>query len=360
MMQSDEIFMRRALELARMSEGRTAPNPPVGAVVVKDGRIIAEGRHRKAGGPHAEVEALHAAGEAAAGATIYVTLEPCSTHGRTPPCTELIKARGIDRVVVAVRDPNPAHRGRGLRILRRAGIEVDCGILRKEATELLAPFACLITTGLPLVTLKMGMTLDGRIADRKDKSRWITGAAARREVQQLRRRCDAIMVGTRTALLDNPSLTVSGGRQPRRVIVDSRGTLPLSAKIFTDGNADNTLIAVSAAVGAEAVNRYRAAGATVFVCGRGRRVSLKILLRILGDLGVMHLLCEGGGELAAALIEQDLVDRYEFFVAPSFLGGTATAVVGGKGWLLDNAPAIEFYETGMVGKDVRIRGRRCS
>lgn len=357
----DHTWMERALELARRGEGRTRPNPPVGAVVVKGGRVLGEGYHHRAGLPHAEVEALSKLGREARGATIYVTLEPCSTHGRTPPCTDLIIEKGVKRVVISVSDPNPKHRGRGLRLLRKAGVEVVAGVCEEAGKALLAPFAKWVTTGIPFVTLKMGMTLDGRIADSKGISRWITGAASRAEVRRLRQRADAIMVGQNTAVTDDPSLrwSKSAHLNPKRIIVDSAGKLPLQAQVLTDGQAQNTIIATTQACSNERVAEYLEAGAAVWQCGRGKRVSLSILMKKLGESGILHLLCEGGGQLAEQLVRSDLVDAFEFFVAPKIIGGRGAAVVGGNGWSLKSAPELKFTETRMVGNDIWMRGVKC-
>ncbi len=347
--------------LARRGEGRTRPNPPVGAVVVKRGRVLGEGYHHRAGMPHAEVEALGGLGrEAACNATLYVTLEPCSTQGRTPPCTDLIIEKGIARVVVSVSDPNPKHAGRGLRILRDAGIEVVEGVCRDAGEVLLAPFAKWVTTGLPFVTLKMGMTLDGRIADSKGTSRWITGADSRAEVRRLRQRADVILVGRNTAVMDDPSLrwSKSARLNPMRIIVDSVGKLSPQAQVLSDGQAENTIIATTAACSDKRVAQYIECGAEVWRCGRGQRVSLKILMKRLGKTGIMNLLCEGGGELAEQLVRSDLVDAFEFFIAPKIIGGRGAAVVSGKGWSLNSAPGLKFTESRMVGGDVWIRGVR--
>lgn len=356
-MTTHERWMQRALTLARRGEGRTRPNPPVGAVVVKRGRLLSEGYHRRAGGAHAEVEALQGLGSRARGATLYVTLEPCCTRGRTPPCTERIIDAGIAAVVVAVRDPNPAHCGRGLRRLRAAGISVEVGVCQDEARTLLAPFAKWVTTGLPFVTLKMGMTLDGRIADRQGISRWITGSAARREVRQLRKRADAIMVGRRTALLDNPSLrwAKAAWRNPLRVIVDSEGKVSPGSQVFVDGQAENTIVATTRRCPDARAAAYAATGAALWRCGRGRHVSLKTLMRRLGKAGMLHVLCEGGGDLAAQLVRERLVDVFEFFVAPALLGGEGCPVLGGHGWSLGERPALQFVASRRVGNDILIR-----
>jgi diaminohydroxyphosphoribosylaminopyrimidine deaminase/5-amino-6-(5-phosphoribosylamino)uracil reductase len=320
--------MQRALALARRGEGLTRPNPPVGAVLVQDGKIISEGFHKKAGGPHAEVNCLKPAAGNLESAILYVTLEPCSTYGRTPPCTELILARGIRRVVIGAKDPNPAHAGRGIRILRRAGVEVVTGVCRTEAEALIAPFAKRILTGMPYVTLKLAATIDGRIADASGKSKWITGPQARAKVQVLRRSADAIMVGAGTVRADNPSLLPrpAKGRTPWRVIVGS--TLQANAKVLTDEAAERTLVLNG---------------------------PLRKILRDLGKRGVMHVLCEGGGELAGSLVRAGLVDEFALFVAPSLLGGDGVPMFGKAGWPLAGMPLLSFQTLEKCGKDVFIR-----
>lgn len=330
MTECDEQFMRRALELARRGEGLTRPNPPVGAVLVRSGEIIAEGWHERAGGPHAEVNCLNAAPEGDfSDATLYVTLEPCSTHGRTPPCTDLILEKGLGRVVVSVKDFNPKHAGRGLDILQRAGVETLCGICAEEGRELIAPFEKFITTGLPFVTLKLALTLDGKIADRQGNSKWITGAEAREKVQALRRRADAVMVGAGTVRADDPSLLPrpAEGRMPWRVV--SGENIPATAKVLTDDAAERTLL---------------------------RSGDLREILRgLAADQDVMHLLCEGGGELAAGLMEAGLVDEYVFFVAPKIIGPDGRPGIGGTGRLMSELRNLKFRAVEQVGEDLMIR-----
>ena len=347
------VWMRRALALAARGEGQTRPNPPVGAVLVRNGTVIGEGYHRKAGGPHAEVVALRGlTPRQTRGTTLYVTLEPCSTHGRTPPCVDAILAAGISEVVVSVKDPNRLHAGRGLRLLRRRGVKVTVGICREEGAALLAPFAKWIASGMPYLTLKMAMTLDGRIADASGKSRWITGAAARREVQQLRRHVDAVLVGAGTAGADDPSLLVLGSkrRQPLRVVLDGAGRIPLTAKVLSDGYP--TIVVVSASC-AEKRQAALAQGAVrVWCCGAGARVDMELLLRRLGQEGILHVLCEGGGELAGALLRAQLVDVCRFYIAGRLLGGNAVPVTGMDGWLLGAAPHLRLRQVRQVGEDV--------
>ncbi len=325
-------FMRRAIELARRGEGLTRPNPPVGAVLVQNGKIVSEGFHKKAGGPHAEVKCLRQAeGQKTnrlSSATLYVSLEPCSTEGRTPPCTDLILERGICRVVIGCKDPTPAHAGRGIRLLRRAGVEVVSGVCRTEAQELIAPFAKRMLTGLPYVTLKLGVTLDGRIADASGRSQWITGPESRKKVQALRRRADAILVGAGTVRADNPSLLPrpAKGRAPWRVVLGAN--IPKKSTVLTDEAAEQTLLMEG---------------------------SLKKILRDLAKRDVMHVLCEGGGELAGSLIRAGRVDEFAIFMAPSLLGGTGFPMVGKAGWTLKGMPQLSFQTLEKLGNDLLIR-----
>jgi diaminohydroxyphosphoribosylaminopyrimidine deaminase/5-amino-6-(5-phosphoribosylamino)uracil reductase len=324
--------MQKALALARRGEGLTRPNPPVGAVLVQNGKIIAEGFHKKAGGPHAEVNCLRQVegkkSKSLKSATLYVTLEPCSTFGRTPPCTDLIVSRGIGRVVIGAKDPNPAHAGRGIRILRRAGIEVITGVCRAEADQLIAPFAKRILTGMPYVTLKLAATADGRIADASGESKWITGPQARAKVQELRRAADAILVGAGTVRADNPSLLPrpARGRQPWRVIAGSK--IPGKSRVLTDDAAGQTLVLDD---------------------------TPEEILRELGSRGVMHVLCEGGGELAGSLVRAGLVDAFALFIAPSLIGGDGVPMFGKDGWPLAKMPVLKFQALEKCGKDVLIR-----
>ncbi|MHB1190339.1 MAG: bifunctional diaminohydroxyphosphoribosylaminopyrimidine deaminase/5-amino-6-(5-phosphoribosylamino)uracil reductase RibD [Armatimonadota bacterium] len=309
--------MRRALRLAK--RGRTSPNPMVGAVVVRDGRVVGEGFHPRAGEPHAEVFALRAAGDAARGAEMYVTLEPCCHHGRTPPCVEAIIEAGISVVHAAMIDPNPAVAGKGIQALRDAGLEVQVGEMEADARELNRGFVKRITTGLPFVTWKAAMTLDGKIASSTGDSRWVTGERARREVHKLRAESDAVVVGIGTVLADDPELTVRAvrGANPMRVVVDSRASTPPDARVL-DGQAE-TVIAVTPSAPAERVNALRAVGAKVLTLpGKGGRVDLQALLV---QLGVNNVLLESGGEIAASMLANGLVDRGLIFIAPKVIGG---------------------------------------
>ncbi len=355
--------MRRAIALARLSEGYTRPNPPVGAVVVRDGRKLGEGRHRCAGCAHAEVEALDACRESLAGASLYVTLEPCCTHGRTPPCTDRILCERIARVVVGCRDENGCHCGRGLEILAKRGVEVVYGVCENEAKELVVPFFKHVTTGLPFVTLKLAMTLDGRIADRTARSKWVTGAAARSEVQRMRRRADAVLVGAGTVKADDPSLLCrsGGGEQLMRVIVDGGAVLPANARVLTDEAAARTIVATLQGADPRRLCALSAHGANVwsFAPDKRAQVPLRRLLKRLGDAGYMQVLCEGGGHLAGALHDAGLIDEYCFFYAPAVLGDSAAvAAVEGRGTLLSKVSRMRCVEVKRFGEDVMLRVRK--
>lgn len=324
----DLRFMRQAIVEARKGVGRTRPNPPVGAVVAgADGAVIGRGHHKKAGGPHAEVNAVAACGDAdLSSATLYVTLEPCSTTGRTPPCTELVKARRFSRVVIGCTDPNPRHAGRGIDILRSAGIEVTVGVLEDECRELIKPFASSMLRHRPHVTLKLALTLDGKIADRAGTSKWITGAASRSFVQRLRKEADAILVGSGTVIADDPQLTCrikGAGTAAWRVAVDSRGRIPASSRLLTDARAAMTVVATTADGAKRLAGKLPPASPVPIwtLPQDDGHASLKALLeRLTAELGVMELLCEGGGEIAGALIKAGLVDRLVLFYAPVVLG----------------------------------------
>ncbi len=354
----DERWMREAVRLARLGEGLTRPNPPVGAVVVRGGRVVGCGYHRKAGGPHAEVYALRQAGGRARGSTLYVTLEPCSTWGRTPPCTDAVVAAGIRRVVVGVRDPNPRHAGRGLRVLRRAGIQVDEQVCAGEAGELIQPFGSLMRRKRPWVILKMATSLDGRIADAAGRSKWISGSVSRGVVQSLRRQSDAVVVGAGTVAADDPLLLPrpARGRRPYRVIVDSCGRMPPTAKVFQGHGEPATVVATTRQCGDARRRAYVEAGGEVWILPETRSgVSLPALMRRLAGLGVMRVLVEGGGALAESLLKARLVDEVIMFVAPLVIGGGGVGAVGGQGWVLNKAPRLRVQDVRRSGGDVMIR-----
>lgn len=340
--------MRLALRLSRRAFGQTSPNPMVGAVLVRGGRILGRGWHHAAGQSHAEIEALRDAarrGQRVRGATLYVTLEPCCTHGRTPPCTEAILAAGIRRVVVGATDPNPAHAGRGFDVLREAGVEVLSEVLAAECAALNEAFNHWIVHRTPLVTVKAAMTLDGKIATASGESKWITSPASRAYAMRLRQGSDAILVGINTVLADDPSLTVrtaaeaSPAKALRRIILDARARTPLNAKVVSDAQAALTNIVVSADAPARRVaalaRRVRvlvAPASRRATTASGARIPLGWLLRRLGREWVTSLLVEGGGEVNASFLAEGRAHRVAFFYAPKVLGGaTARRGVAGEG-----------------------------
>lgn len=329
--------MRRALELAARAAGRTSPNPMVGAVIVKNGRLIAEGYHKKAGRPHGEIEALRKAGKQARGAQLFVNLEPCCHQGRTPPCTEAIIESGIKEVFVGMRDPNPLVAGKGIRRLKRAGIEVHSGLLRQESQKLNEVFVKYIETRMPFVTLKSALSLDGKIATSTGDSQWITGPEARERVHQMRDQVDAILVGAGTVLKDNPRLTTrlkkGKGCNPARVILDTRAEIPLKAKVFQRARRERVIYVTARGTSAIRVNKLHESGVQVYVLpDRNGRISLKKLIKLLGQSGVTSILVEGGGGLNSSLLREGIVDKVVFFLAPIIIGGgSAPGVVGGPG-----------------------------
>ena len=335
-MPNDEKFMREAIRLARKGRGKTQPNPAVGCVLVKKGRLIARGWHRRAGLPHAEIEALRSLENPAAarGATAYVTLEPCSTHGRTPPCTRALIDAGVSRVVTGAIDPNPEHRGHGLRLLEKAGITTRTGVLAEECAALNPEFSYLMTTGLPWVIAKCGMSLDGRLTRPPGEGPWITSPAARADAMKLRASVDAILVGAETVRADNPSLTVRGRKtasQPWRIVWAPRGVVPPQAKIFTDRWKDRTLVL--------------------------RQKTLRAALRELARRGIQSVLVEGGGHTLGCLFDARLANEVVFYVAPLIAGGGVPAV-GGRG-ISSAAEAIRLIqpEYRRIGRDLRISGQ---
>lgn len=355
----DERFMRRALELATKASGRTSPNPAVGAVIVRKGRIIGEGFHRRAGLPHAEREALRQVTGTTRGATIYVNLEPCSHHGRTPPCADALIEAGFKRVVVGMVDPNPLVRGRGLRRLRRAGIAVETGVLREACEHLNEDFVCFIRTGRPFVTLKLATSLDGRIAAASGDSQWISGEQSRRLVHELRNRMDAILVGAETVRSDDPQLTcrIRGGRDPLRVILDGRLSIAPTARVCTQRSTALTLIVTTEHHGQEEKQRQLEAQGVQVVClpGKNGQVPLLLVLAELGRRGHKSVLIEGGGRVAAAALREGVVDKVLFFYAPLLLGGDGRAMIGPLG--IDRVAAGQKLHTMTVeriGKDLLV------
>ena len=364
---ADQSFMARALQLARLGLFSTHPNPRVGCVIVRDGEIVGEGWHQRAGEPHAEVHALRQAGERAGGATAYVTLEPCSHHGRTGPCAEALVSAGVSRVVAAMSDPNPLVAGRGLRRLQEAGIEVRCGVLEAEAAELNAGFIKRMQSGLPLVRVKLAMSLDGRTAMASGESQWITGPAARAEVQRLRARSAAVLSGADTVLTDGARLTVrpnelqvdaeqtalAASRPPLRVLIDGRLRVPASAPFYQAGPALTLCVAETAVAG-----ELRAAGHEVLVlAGANGRVDLPAALRLLGERGINEVLLEAGPRLAGAFAQAGLVDEYQIFIAGKLLGSSARPLLDWPLERMAEAPALKIVDIRAFGDDWRVLAR---
>lgn len=352
----DTHYMHMAVRLARRGLGRTSPNPPVGAVVVARNAVVGRGYHHKAGMPHGEIEALRAAGRRARGATLYVTLEPCAHHGRTPPCTAAVVAAGIRRVVIGSRDPNPAVPGNGAARLRAAGISVTTGVARAACDELIAAFRKHVTTGMPLVTLKLAASLDGRIATAGGESRWITGEASRRYVHRLRDQHDAVLVGAETVIHDDPELTcrLRGGRNPLRVILDGHLRLPRRARVLTNTGRAATLVVAGRQAARAKVRTIEALGAQVVqLPERSGRVALPRVLRSLGQRGIMSVLIEGGATVAAAVLAAGLVDRLLIFYAPMLIGGDGRPMLGPLGVRrLRQAPRLLPPQVRWFGADV--------
>ena len=325
---TDEHYMRRALRLARKGEGKTSPNPLVGAVIVRDGRIIGEGCHHRCGENHAEINAIESATETVAGATFYVTLEPCSHQGRTPPCIDALLACRPGRMVVGTTDPNPLVSGRGIAILRQSGIETRVGVLVEACREINEVFFKYIRTGLPFVTLKFAQTLDGRIATASGDSRWISSEPARKYAHRLRSLHDAILVGADTILNDDPELTcrLVRGKNPLRIVCDSRLRLPLSARVFADGG--KTMLAATRSAPAERRKAFAQGGVEVLeIAGdRAGRVDLRELLRELGRREISSLLVEGGAAVITAFLKENLADRLLVILSPRIAGAGINSV----------------------------------
>ena len=358
----DRGYMRLAIRLALKGEGLTSPNPMVGSVVVsRGGRELGRGFHERAGQAHAEINALKRAGKKAKGAILYITLEPCVHHGRTPPCVDSIIEAGIKRVVVGVKDPNPLVAGRGIRKLRRAGIEVVTGVLAAQCERLNEGFNKFITTGMPFVVLKLASTLDGRIATNSGESKWITGTESRLEVHRMRAGVDAVMVGSGTAVKDDPGLNVrgiKGASQPVRVVIDSRFKTPLNAKIFR-GRGGKVIIYTSKRAGVKKIQEASALGATVVVLPNTKDgVSIKRAMRDLAKRGITSVMIEGGSRLAASALKASVVDRLTLFVAPKLIGGDGLPMIGAlKIAKLKSAQELKEMKVRRIGADIMIEGR---
>jgi diaminohydroxyphosphoribosylaminopyrimidine deaminase/5-amino-6-(5-phosphoribosylamino)uracil reductase len=359
----DIKFMGRALELAEKGSGYTNPNPLVGAVIVKAGRIIGEGYHEFYGGHHAEVNAFNNAVEDVKGATMYVTLEPCSHYGKTPPCAKAIVEKGIRKVVIGIQDPNPLVAGKGIEILKENGIEVVLGVLEEEGKKLNEIFLKYITTGLPFCIMKTAMTLDGKIAAQTGDSKWITGELSRRYVHRLRHRTAGIMVGIGTVLADDPMLNTrledGGGSDPIRIILDSSARIPLEAKILNlDSNASTIIVATEKA-SKDRIKAIEEKGAEIIIAPlKNNGVDLSFLMRILGEKKIDSILLEGGSKINYAALEAGIVDKVNAFIAPKIIGGdNAKTPVGGKGIsLMKNAINLKDIMVHRFENDIMIEG----
>jgi diaminohydroxyphosphoribosylaminopyrimidine deaminase/5-amino-6-(5-phosphoribosylamino)uracil reductase len=351
-----EKYMRMALGLALKAQGRTSPNPLVGAVVVRNGKVVGKGYHKRCGLPHAEVNALRMAGRNARGATLYVTLEPCGHFGRTPPCTGAVVRSGVRKVVVGMKDPNPINNGRGIRRLRRYGLAVSSGVFEEEAMSINRPYIKFITRKIPYVTVKAAQTLDGKIATRTGDSRWVTGEDSRRFVHELRGKVDAVMVGANTAVKDDPLLlSKSSGRQPVRVIVSAGLKIPRDLRIFSTIKRSPVIIATTRK--SQKASILERKGVEVMAAGsKSGKVDMKNLLKALAKRGITHVLAEGGGELIASLLEGRLADRLLFFVAPKIAGGAdaVTSVEGRGAGRMRDAIALKNVSVRRFKKDILI------
>lgn len=352
-----EEYMKRALELAERGRGRTSPNPVVGAVIVRDGVIIGEGWHQKCGENHAEINAFEDAGRRGVevrGADMYVTLEPCSHYGRTPPCAKAIIERGIRRVYIGILDPNPKVAGRGVRMMESAGVHVESGILEEECRRINEVFLKYITTKTPFVVMKTAMTLDGKIAAFTGDSRWVTGEESRRVVQKMRNHLTGIMVGIGTVLADDPRLTcrLEGGRDPVRIIADTHLRIPLDAKVLKDGNC-----VIAASEDCDPKKRRELGDRVLITKKAGNSLDLTDLMKKLGEREIDSILLEGGGTLNEAALRQGIVDRIVSFIAPKIIGGRdAKTPVEGQGiGTMSQAIRLKNLRIQKTGEDLMIQ-----
>lgn len=356
-------YMQMAIDLAAKAKGRTSPNPMVGAVIVKDDKVVGQGYHHKAGTPHAEVHALNEAGFLAQDATMYVTLEPCSHYGKTPPCAYAVAKSGIREIYVAMVDPNPKVAGQGIQILRDTGVTVHVGLLSDKAKKLNEVFLKYITTGEPFVVLKSAVSLDGKIATRTGHSQWVTGEKARLKVHELRDTYDAILVGIGTVLADNPALTTrlpdGGGRDPIRIILDSQARVPIDAQVINGNSRARTIIVTSEKAPNYKVGALRASGVEVWTLpARDGLLDIKSMIKEMGRQEITSVLVEGGSKVNASFLEAGLLDKVCWFIAPKFVGGhEAPGAIGGIGiQKMNQATLLEEIEVSTLGEDIYIEG----
>jgi diaminohydroxyphosphoribosylaminopyrimidine deaminase / 5-amino-6-(5-phosphoribosylamino)uracil reductase len=354
-MDKDTIFMNEAISLARQAIGRTAPNPSVGALVVKDGRVVGRGFHPQAGKPHAEIYALEEAGEHAHGAVLYVTLEPCAHFGKTPPCTDAVMKAGISRVVVGAVDPNPIVAGKGIERLKRAGITVDVGACAQECTDLIAWYAFWIRNSRPYVILKAAITLDGRVASSTGDSQWISSEESRRHVHELRNRVDGLIVGIGTVLKDDPLLTcrIEGGRDPMRIVLDPQFEIPADAKCLGDGS----LVFTAGSSAARPEITARGPEIVRIKADPAGLLPWASLLEHLGKMGLHCVMVEGGSGIYSSLLRSGLVDKLLFFIAPKILGGGLPLVDWGSPSRIADSLKVVITKVGLSGGDIIAEGK---
>ena len=356
----DERWMKRALHLAEKGRGRTSPNPMVGAVLVKNGRVVGEGFHIQAGGAHAEILALRQAGEETTGATLYLNLEPCAHYGRTPPCAPAVIDAGVRRVVIGTEDPNPLVRGKGLESLRSAGVDVEIGVLEKACRRLNEAFCKYILKKEPFVILKVAATLDGKIAAREGDSKWISGEASRRLVHRFRNQVDGIVVGVGTIVKDDPMLTarITGGRNPDRVILDSRLRIPENAKVI-ETSPSKTIVATTELAPKDKRERLETKGVRILTLdSKEGRVSLKSCLSRLGEMEMVNVLVEGGSQVNGAFLDEGLIDKILLFLSPKLIGDhQAIGIFGGKGvGSIKEAISLNELRVRKIGGDLLVEG----
>ncbi|HNX91490.1 MAG TPA: bifunctional diaminohydroxyphosphoribosylaminopyrimidine deaminase/5-amino-6-(5-phosphoribosylamino)uracil reductase RibD [Candidatus Omnitrophota bacterium] len=362
--QNGERYMRLALDLARKAEGCTYPNPMVGAVIVRNGRIIGKGYHAKAGSDHAEVLAIKDALGNVRGAELYVTLEPCGHYGKTPPCVDAIIRSGIKKVYAAILDPNPVNNGESFRILRKAGIQVNVGLCEKEAREMNRQYLKFITTGMPYVTVKLAESLDGKIAARDGSSKWITSEESRRYVKAMRPMFDAIMVGANTVASDDPFLLDEKhkGYPTRRIVVDTKLRISVSSNIIKTACKSPVIVATTTLASPKKIReigKIKNVELLIFEPRKGK-VPLDLLLRVLGRENIVNLLIEGGGEIIGGFFDSGLIDEWMFFIAPMVLGGPFSSVRGAGVPNIKDAVSFDLIDMTRFGKDIFVRGRKCS
>ena len=359
----DQYYMKLAIDLALKGEGQTSPNPLVGAVVVKSGKVIAKGYHKKAGLPHAETIALLKAGSQSIGADLFVNLEPCCHHGRTPPCVEAIIEAGIKRVVIGVSDPNNLVNGKSIRLLRKKGVGVVTGVLKKDCEKLNESFFKYIRTGRPFLILKSALSLDGKIATRMGDSKWITGPKARDYAHQLRGRVDAVLVGSGTVVSDDPRLTMrlknSSMFNPIRIIVAGKNNISISSKVFNNSHKEQVIYATTNAFSPVRKAKLEKIGVEVLLVKHKRgQVNLSLLMEELGRRGITSVMVEGGAEISGSIFKEKLIDRVIYFIAPKIIGGrNSPTPVGGEGVdELKDFMRIKNMSINKLGEDLVIEG----